>query len=194
MTPMKRKRFLKAGRLLALSLAVLVAASVYLVNIQGPLLQRHNALVGADGVGDTTKIVYFQIRPHAADPGATYASNVSNATAYEYAPTVAANASATGSTPFGTAFDIVVGVAVDYDDGYNQTSSEWDNSYNWCTLTCADLSIGANTNMTEVLVGSNANTAWYNYYLNNGGSGYTIVLGETFNITSMKYWVKAIDT
>lgn len=187
----RRQGALKKGGVFSLVVVMLVVSSLYLVNLQGPLMNRHNALVGAAGVGPHTGWVNFQIRPHAAVPGTTYAANCTNASAYEYGT---GNMSALGSTPYGTAFDIVVTVSIDYNDGYNQGTSQWDNTYNWLTCTCSDLGIAANSNMTEILIGSNSVQAWYHYYLNNGGPGYTVILGQSFNITSFKYWVKAINT
>jgi len=137
---------------------------------------------------DPTQMVYIQIRPHVADGWATYASNQTNVSAYEYG---VGNESATGTTPFATAFDILVQVGISYNDGYNQTTSVWDMNYSWVTLTCADLTIGADTNMTGLAVANDGIThQWRHYWLNNSGSGYTIVLGESFNITSIKYWVR----
>jgi hypothetical protein len=190
----KNHGFLKAGSVLSLLIVGGVAGIMYLGSIQESITEttvevaRYNYLV-TEGPGEgSTALINMQIRPHAADPGTTYASNVSTGTAYEFS--TVGNESAAGQTPYATAFDIVMTVSVAWDDGYNQTSSAWDNSYMWCTLTCADLSIGANTNMTEIQIANNSQSRWMHYYLNNGGAGYTVVLGEHFNLTSCKFWVK----
>lgn len=153
--------------------------------------KRIPTLVTGDGnPGDNSGLFYFMIYPHQAVPSTAYASNLSNASAYEFSDV--GNTSCTGETKYGTTFDIVVKVGVTDDDGKNTTTGFFDNSYLWVTLSCADLSIGANTNMTEIQLGNISSYGWYQYYLNNGGSGYTVTEGQSFNITSTKYWVMRI--
>lgn len=153
--------------------------------------KRVPVLVTGDGnPGDNSGLFYFMIYPHSATPTTTYASNLSNATAYEFSDT--GNASCTGETPYGTTFDIVIKVGVTDDDGKNTTTGFFDDSYVWLTISCTDLSIGANTNMSEKQIGNTSSYAWYQYYSNNGGAGYTITEGQSFNVTSTKYWVMRI--
>lgn len=140
--------------------------------------------------GGATGFFYFMIYPHQAAPGTAYKSNLSNASAYEYSDS--GNAVCTGETPYGTTFDIVVKVGVTSADGKNTTTNLWDNNYMWVTLTCSALSIGANTNMTELEIYNNTGYRYMQYYLNNGGAGYTITEGQSFNVTSVKFWVKRI--
>ena len=153
--------------------------------------KRMPTLVTGDAdPGDNSGFFYFMVYPHQADPATAYASNLSNATAYEFSDV--GNTSCTGETPYSTTFDLVIKVGVTDDDGYYTSNGTRNPDYNWCLLTCSDLSIGADTNMTEVFIGNNTDYAWYHYYLNNGGAGYTIIEGESFNVTSVKFYVQRI--
>jgi hypothetical protein len=148
-------------------------------------------LVMGDGdPGGATGFFYFMIYPHQAVPGTAYASNLSNASAYEYSDV--GDAVAIGDTPYGTTFDIVIKVGVTDDDGVNTTTSNWDDTYMWANLTCADLSIGADTAMTELEIVNGSSYRYMHYYMNNGGAGYTITEGQSFNVTSVKLWVMRI--
>ena len=134
---------------------------------------------------DESKFYYVMLYPHQASPGDVYNSNLSNATAYEYLDT--GDGEMTGTTPKDTAFDIVVKVGVTDDDGYNVDA--WDDAWHYCWITCADLEIGADTNMTQVDIVEGSNYAFYHYYMNNEGDGYTISENEVGNITSLKFYV-----
>ena len=46
--------------------------------------------------------------------------------------------------------------------------------------------------MTEQFIGNSTNYAWYHYYFNNAGSGYTITEGQSFNVTGVKFYVQRI--
>ncbi len=152
-------------------------------------VRRIPVLVTGDAdPGDNSGFFYFMIYPHQAVPATAYASNLSNATAYEYSDSV--NTSATGETPHTTTFDLVLKVGITDEDGKN--TSGWQMGWTWMLLTCADLSIGADTNMTEVHIGNSSTYAWNHYYLNNGGAGYTITENEKFNVTAVKYYVQRI--
>lgn len=146
--------------------------------------------LGDGNPGDNSGLFYFMIYPHQADPATAYASNLSNASAYEFSDV--GNASCTGETPYNTAFDVILKVGVTDDDGKNTTTGFYDPSYVWLTITCADLSIGADTNMTEIHLGNTSTYGWWQYYMNNGGAGYTVTEGQDFNITSTKFWVMRI--
>jgi hypothetical protein len=191
----KLKSILKAGTLLTCFVIAAIAGMMIVSNIQEPIMkqlsvQRQPTLVTGDGDpgAGVSGFFYFMIYPHQAVPATAYASNLSNATAYEFSDV--GNASCTGETPSGTTFDIVVKVGVDDSDGENGTV--WMDSWTWCLITCADLSIGANTNMTEIQLANTSEYAWYQYYMNNGGAGYTIAEGQAFNVTSVKLYVNRI--
>ena len=150
-------------------------------------------VVGDADPGDASGFFYFMIKNHSATPTTDYAVNVTNTTGgnancYEFSDTV--NTSCTGETPHTTTFDIIVKVGITDEDGHN--TSGWIEGWNWCLLTCADLSIGADTNMSEIEIGNTTTYAWYHYYLDNTGSGYTITENEAFNITSVKFYVQRI--
>ena len=142
-------------------------------------------IVGDADPGDNSGFFYIMIYPHQGSPATAYASNLSNGTAYEYADCT--NCSMTGETPHTTTFDIVLKTGITDEDGKN--SSGWQQDWTYAWVTCADLSISADTNMTEVHIGNSSTYAWNHYYMNNGGSGYTITENQAFNITSVKYYV-----
>ena len=154
--------------------------------------KRKVVLAVGDPAAGESGFFYYMVYPHQAAPAVAYASNLSTASAYEYA--TSGTVSCTGETPFGTAFDLVVKVGVNVTDGWNTTDSRWDDSFVWCTLSCADLGVGADTNMTEYQIANNSGYRWMQYVLNNGGVGYTIVEGQSFNVTSVKQWVKRLVT
>jgi len=146
--------------------------------------------VGDANPGDNSGFFYFMVYPHQEDPATAYSVNLSNATAYEYSDV--GNTSATGETPYSTTFDIVIKCGVTNEDGYWTGNQSRNADYNWCLITCADLSISADTNMTEVFIGNSTTYAYYHYYMNNGGAGYTITEGQSFNVTSVKFYVQRI--
>lgn len=196
MNEKKSHNFLKAGIPLSLIFIGAVSGIMILSSVQDVavehqiLVNRQPTLVTGDGNpgAGVTGFFYFMVYPHSATPLTTYAANLSNATAYEFSDT--GDAVCTGETPAGSTFDLVVKVGINDDDGYNVT--EWEDGWTWCLLTCADLSIGANSNMTEKQIANTSTYAWYQYYLNNGGAGYTVGEGVSFNVTSVKYYVQRI--
>jgi hypothetical protein len=191
-----KKSVKKAGILtmvlLGFIVSVVVIASIHDTVETNIMNERRNPVqvIGDANPGDNSGFFYFMIYPHSGDPGTDYASNLSNASAYEFGDV--GDAACTGETPYSTAFDIVIKCGVTNEDGYYTGNQSINAGYNWCLLTCADLGIGADTNMTEQLIGNNTDYAWYHYYLNNGGSGYTIVEGQSFNVTSVKFYVQRI--
>lgn len=146
-------------------------------------------VLGADGdpgAGKSGMLEIF-IYPHAANPAATYAANLSSANAYAARNTW--NGSLTGDVPYApTTFDIVIKVRWNKTHAYNasSTTTKWELGYVRANLTCAALSIGADTAMSEVNITSSATYIWVNYYANNGGAGYTVSHGQTVNVTSVK--------
>jgi len=194
----KNGNVMKAGTRIGVTLGVLfVVVLIVGINLHTSVetsimneLRSPTLVVGDADPGDASGFFYFMIYPHAAVPATTYASNLSNATAYEFSDT--GNTTAEDETPYSTTFDIVIKAGVTNEDGYytgNQTRSE---GYQWCLATCSELSIGADTNMTEQFIGNSTNYAWYHYYLNNAGSGYTTTEGQYFNVTGVKFYVQRI--
>lgn len=155
---------------------------------RSPFLVTGDAAPGTN----TTGFFYFMIYPHSATPLTTYAANLSNATAYEYSDSY--NTSATRETPYGTTFDIVVKVGGEKDDVCTSSNGTWNESMCWALVTCAGLSIGADTNMTEKFIAQDGTYyCWIHYYLNNGGAGYTITEAQSFNVTGFKYYVQRLS-
>lgn len=194
----KKKGLMKASITMSFIVIGIICGIVYLASINDVVKEKivnevriPTLIVGDANPGDNSGFFYFMIYPHAADAMVTYASNLSNATAYEFSDV--GNTTCTGETPYSTTFDIVVKCGVTDEDGYWTSNDTRNPGYNWCLLTCADLSIGANTNMTEIFIGNTTTYAWYHYALNNSGSGYTITEGQSFNITSVKFYVQRIQ-
>ncbi len=197
----KQRSFLKAGGLIGFIVIGLAVGSLYLASVSDVVEEhivevRKTTLipVGDYNPGDNSGYFYFMVKNHSANPTVEYASNVTNGTinsnCYEWSDFW--NTTATGETPYSTTFDIVIKTGVTNEDGQWTSNNTWNPDYNWLLLTCADLSIGADTNMTEIEIANTSSYAWYHYYDDNGGSGYTITEGQSFNITSAKFYVQRI--
>ena len=184
------KQILGIGMISALAVSF-IAVLLISTNVFGPIAEKQVQEMKAkewipvpladavDGDGNTGFITGY-IYPHEADPGTAYASNLSTGTAYEYSNDL--NTSMTGETPYDTTFDIVIKMQVSSADGYNSTGTTWEDSWIRCYLNCSTLSISA-SEMTEVSIADDGSTQrWVHYYLNNGGSGYTISRGTTFQM------------
>ena len=186
----------KIGTLVTVLVIGVVVGMLYSSSIQDPIIKQSyvkRIATSVTGDGDPgagkSGFFYMMIYPHSGNPNVDYAVNLSNSTAYEFSDTGDNNA-CTNETPYLTTFDIVVKVGVNNTDGYNASTPAWDNTFVWVNITCANLVIGANTDMSEVQIGASGTTyRWMQYYINNGGVGYTIDVGEHFNITSVKMGV-----
>jgi len=189
------KQILGIGMISALAVSF-IAVLLISTNVFGPIAEKQVQEMKAkewipvpladavDGDGNTGFITGY-IYPHEADPGTAYASNLSTGTAYEYSNDL--NTSMTGETPYDTTFDLVVKMCINDSHAYNTSDSSWELGWVNATATCADLSIGADTAMTEVSIG-NGTYMFVHYYLNNGGAGYQISHGETYNVTNYEFW------
>jgi len=97
-----------------------------------------------------------------------------------------------GDVPYNTPFDIVIKCQYNYTHAYNVSSSSWDVDYVRGLITSADLSIDADTTMSKSssfisTTGNSAGDTGIIYlYMDNGGFGYQMAHGETFNVTSFK--------
>lgn len=129
-------------------------------------------------------VLQVYVWKHAANPAATYNTNLSNASADCYAWANNLNAAMTGNVPFGTTFDLVYKIRVNVSECYNTTGSTWMTAWVRMNITCANLGIGALSAMTEVQITTTATWMWCNFYINNGGAGYTITHNQQVNITS----------
>ena len=142
-----------------------------------------------DPGGDASGFMYGMTYPHAAVPATTYASNLSNATAYEFSDTL--DAEMTGETPYDTTYDKVFKYRVNDTVAYNTSSSQWE--IDWVRgYLSVEFSAQANFNdqlMEVVHIANNTDFMWFHLYLadSNGGagSGFTITHGETFNMTGI---------
>ena len=194
----------KLALIFGAGMTIFVSAMFFMFTVSEPIVndavqkiimeERHPFLAPlADATpGDVSAFLTYMVYPHDATPDTTYASNLSNATAYEFSDI--GNTTCQGETPYSTTFDLVVKVQATNEDGYFTGNQSRSDGYVWCHLTCADLGIGADTNMTEVfMTGINSTeTVYYTYYLNNAGAGYTITEGQDFNVTSVKFYVQRI--
>jgi len=139
------------------------------------------------GAGDSG-VINVYIYPHSADPGTDYATNLTEGAAYaHFDGTPSLDEALDGNVPYDTEFDIVVRCRYNNTHAYNSTTPGWDMTYVKALMTCADLSIGADTEMSEVQVATAGTTyMWVQFYVNNAAAGYTIAHGETVNVTSFK--------
>lgn len=159
-------------------LAVITASMAIPSVVESP---GWNIRVRADPDAGEGGLVEIFIYTHQADPGTAYATNLSEGAGDTLAH--GESGTLTGNVPYDTAFDIVLLFRFNVSQAYNSTGSTW--MMDWVTgyMTCADLSIGADTVMSEVQTASNANYMWVQFYLNNSDSGYTISHNETVDVT-----------
>ena len=133
---------------------------------------------------------YFIIIAHQASPSAIYAYNnishtTTNATIFEYADTF--NISATGETPYNTLFDIVLKYGVTDNDGQSGNATGfWDENYFWVTMNSVNLTI-TNLNCTKYFIGKNSTYEWFHAVATNGGAGYQIAIGQTYQVNASYY-------
>lgn len=182
----RRKKILGASMFTVIAVGM-ITAMLLTTHFVAPELSeriwRPVKATGNPGAGASGMTLIF-IYPHQADPGTAYATNLTTGNSYAYRDTW--NGSLTGDVPYDTTFDIVIKARFNTTHAYNTTASSWDTSYVKALLTCADLSIGADTEMTVVETVNNTDFMWVQFYLNNAGSGYTRSHGVTTNVTSVK--------
>jgi len=183
--------------------AGIVAALVLLVSVENVVenevieisqvrqLKRVPLVVGdASLASGETCVMYVMSYPRAADPSTTYASNLSNATAYEFYDGL--NSEMTGETPYDTAFDLVIKVGVNTTHAWNSTGSSWELGWVNATLLCADLNFSSDVAMSEVQIATSTSWLFVHYYIQDAdggqGNGFQISHGETFNCTRFEFW------
>jgi len=156
------------------------------VIFEGNLAEAAEADPGAGASG----ILEIFIINHSATPGTTYTQNSSStlegwctAAGLGYCNADDSNVDIAHST----AFDIVVRVRGN--DTHCWRTDHWYPADLKVEITCAGLSIGADTDLTGVVSYNNsgADYLWMNFYIDNSGSGYTISKGSTVEITSIKF-------
>ena len=144
--------------------------------------QEGGGTVGAAAGG----VLQVYIWKHTGTPAAVYNTNLSNASADCYAKANNLNAAMSGNVPYATTFDIVYKIRVNVTEAYNTTGSTWMTAWVRSNITCANLGIGADTAMVGISITTTGTWMWMNFYINNGGAGYTITHGQQVNITSYK--------
>jgi len=171
----------------------LITASILMFTVQEPITQTtiqedlswNHILGDADPGAGNSGFMYFMTYPHQGVPGTAYASNLSNATAYEYSDSI--DTELTGETPHTTTFDFVMKFRVNQTVGYNVSSSTWETSWVRSNITCDfdyATDIGADSVMTIVQIATSTDYAYYHAYINNANAGYQITHDEKFNVTS----------
>jgi hypothetical protein len=127
----------------------------------------------------------FYTYPHSATGTVTYATNLSNATAFERSFYL--NSEMVGETPYSTAFDFVLKFRVNTTVDYNTSSSTWMSTWVRAFIVvnfdfAADV---ANTSMTIKEIAHTTVYCWYHAYINNSNAGYQITKNEKFNCTTL---------
>lgn len=153
---------------------------------------------GDPGSGASGVLEIF-IYNHSDDPETTYAANLSAASAYANVSYLDraegmfySNAAYPNGVPYDTQFDIVVKVRFNKTHAYDTTNGFWRADWARANITCADLSIGAETVMNETIIvnDSNAPFLWINYHIADSdggyGVGFTITHGASVNVTEFK--------
>lgn len=190
---------LRTSALVSAMLIGLVISTVLLVNMNPTEIimslgeRGWKNFASADGPleGDASGFLAFYAYPHQGTPGTAYATNLSNASAYEYSDVL--NAEMTGETPYDTAFDFVVKFRVNDTVGYNTSGSTWEISWVrvYITVNFEFAADQGNTTMTIVEITNTSSFCWYHGYINNAAAGYTITKNEAYNVTDLcgqGYW------
>ncbi len=200
---MKRKEknnILKGSLFVTAIVSGFIITMMLLANVNEPIIKqieqedREWITVAGDSpqsfaTAGNTGIVGIYIYPHQANPTTAYATNLSTATAYAFEGTHY-NTSLGGNVPASTAFDIVIKVRVVKEDIVNGTTHQL--SWARMNLTCphttpviSTLTSMTQQNITNQVLGDPIDS-YQHYYLNNGGSGYTIGNGVNANVTAFK--------
>jgi hypothetical protein len=193
-----KKNWVKAtvvSSVLILGIIIGISANLILYGADAPEIVKEqlvpekpkswkNIVVGDAPGGPGVK--YVMIYEHQASPGTAYASNLSNASASCYEFHDGLNANLGNNVPYDTPFDMVLKCEYNDTHAYNTTSSQWMMDWVKGLITCADLGISADTEMSEVHIWNNSAEMEVHFYMNNGGTGYTISHGESVNSTNFK--------
>jgi len=187
-----RSRWLIKGSAMVTTIVIFAVVSMVYLSVTNISMDPRNwTALGADadpGNGNCGLCNIF-IYPHAADPATTYGSNITEGNSYAYSN--ALNTTLTGYVPHSTTFDIVIKYQFNTTTAKCSTNATWMMSWVNSTIRCPGLSINANATMSEVNVTATPNQMWVQFYVNNGGSGYTITHGQEINVTHYTpyaYW------
>ena len=199
----KRSFSLKAGGILSGFVVGVVIGIVLFAGIGDPII-NDNDFRSWELVAEWTPVspVYAEADPGAGNSGILEIFYVNHSAGNDYA---SENTSATLETwcdtsglgycnaddsdtelAYDTAFDIVVRVRCN--DDAKRDSTWWDTDVR-VRMTSADLSIAGDTEMTRSITANNSDYTflYLNFYLDGGGSGYTLTKGESNEITSIKF-------
>jgi hypothetical protein len=174
-----KKGFLGVGMLAGVVFVVFLMVSLNVgdgITIYTKTFKHVDLDAVGDGTGLGSMVIAFYVYPHAADPGTTYASNL---TTGWYATASVNDTHAGSDVPYSTAVDLVWKVQWNVTHAWNGTA--FDPTYTRGFLNCSGLSISSGA-LTQVLIGNNESFVWYHYYINNAAAGYTISKGQ--NVTS----------
>jgi len=145
-------------------------------------------------VDGATRVMYVMHYPHQSSPGTAYASNLSNDSAaggaYEFYDYL--DNEMTNETPFSTAFDVVIKMAINVTHGYNTTSSEWELTLHNATLRgITGYNFTSDVAMNEIAIGNSSTWNYVHYYMQDadggGGNGFQIGQGVSTNAT-YEFW------
>lgn len=194
----KIEKIRKAG-IVSIILVGLISSLLILDYMAQPVIEEQiivgrqrewRALGDGDPGGDNSGFMYYMHYPHQTEPATAYASNLSNATAYEFSDVL--DAEMQGETPHSVFYDKVMKFRVNDTVGYNTSSSTWEIDWVRANITCdfdyaSDLS---DVSFNIILIASNADFAWYHAWLQDAdgdtGTGFQITHNEKFDITELK--------
>jgi hypothetical protein len=194
----KRYKFFKAG---AVTTIVIIAVALIMISEVGfrePIehdittkeieQKREIVQITGDPAAGESGLFYGLVVPHAANPYTTFASNYTG-TFYEIV--TSGNSAWANTTPTATSFDWLYKVGFNASDANNGTA--WRADYIWALMNCTgDISF-SNHNLTELQIATAGNTyAWYHYWDNNSGSGYTVAENQGFNNTLRVYGYRIV--
>lgn len=195
-----------AGVSLAAFFSVVVAFLVISAYVGEPVrdnvvvtktLQRIQVFpVGDASLGDgATKVQYIMHYKHFEDITGTYDTNLSNSSGdcYEFYDYL--DNEMTGETPYSTAFDVVIKVAVNATHGWNATASEWQLALHNATMDgITGYGFTTDVAMVEVPIANDTGGTTYtfvHYVLQdtNGGNGTGFTIGQGVNTNAtFEFW------
>lgn len=139
-----------------------------------------DAVGDADPGSGASGMLMFFVYPHAADPGLTYATNI---TSGWYANSSVNNTHAGSNVPYSTAFDLCWKVRFNVTHAWNGTA--FDSTYTRGYLNCTGLSVTSQI-MTKTQIATGGDYVYYTFWIQdtNGGNGtgFTITKGQ--NVTT----------
>lgn len=199
---MKKEKYKKigieAGVFMTVLFSIMIAVILLSANTTDVIIEREIRqktlqpvpLADASHVDGDTLVMYVMAYPHQSVPATAYASNLSNATAYEFYDGL--NNEMTGETPFSTAFDIVVKMGINITHGYNDSSAAWELTLHNATFKSSDLNFSSDVAGVEYSIDEAASWHFVHYVIQDAdgglGNGFQIGQGVKYNITDFEFW------